>query len=275
MSLSLDGIGVALSSKDGYSVVERIIPGGATDKTDALEPGDKIIAVRPAGRGSGRHRRHGAARRGRDDPRRKRGTTVELTVLRKSDTTDRFEVAIQSATRSRSKTQRRPSRSTKRSRSTARPGETRGHRSSRPSTATRTPSKRQSHRDVRDLLRQASECGKGRRTCSSISLAKRRREARQRPWTSRASSSRKATSSRSRTSSHEVQVHRADQLPEDIGLRRPARDPDLAHHRLGQQRSSRVPCRTMSRAVIVGDDHTFGKGHRPELRRPAREASVR
>ena len=28
MRLSLDGIGVALSSKDGYSVVERIIPGG-------------------------------------------------------------------------------------------------------------------------------------------------------------------------------------------------------------------------------------------------------
>ena len=28
---ALDGIGVALSSKDGYSIVERIIPGGATD----------------------------------------------------------------------------------------------------------------------------------------------------------------------------------------------------------------------------------------------------
>ncbi len=49
MSLSLDGIGVALSSKDGYSVVERIIPGGATDKTDALEPGDKIISVAQEG----------------------------------------------------------------------------------------------------------------------------------------------------------------------------------------------------------------------------------
>ncbi len=45
MSLSLDGIGVALSSKDGYSVVERVIPGGATDKLGVLEPGDKIIAV--------------------------------------------------------------------------------------------------------------------------------------------------------------------------------------------------------------------------------------
>lgn len=45
MGLSLEGIGVALSSRDGYSVVERIIPGGATDRADALKPNDKIIAV--------------------------------------------------------------------------------------------------------------------------------------------------------------------------------------------------------------------------------------
>ena len=93
MSLSLDGIGVALSSRDGYSVVERIIPGGATDKAHALEPGDKIIAVAQEG----------------EEPvdiidmslrdvvsiiRGKRGTKVRLTVLRKSDTTERLEVEI-------------------------------------------------------------------------------------------------------------------------------------------------------------------------------------
>ncbi len=93
MSLSLDGIGVALSSRDGYSVVERIIPGGATDKAHALEPGDKIIAVAQEG----------------EEPvdiidmslrdvvsiiRGKRGTKVKLTVLRKSDTTERLEVEI-------------------------------------------------------------------------------------------------------------------------------------------------------------------------------------
>lgn len=93
MSLSLEGIGVALSSRDGYSVVERIIPGGATDKTDALEPGDKIIAVAQDG----------------EDPidiidmslrdvvamiRGERGTRVHLTVLRKTDATERFDVAI-------------------------------------------------------------------------------------------------------------------------------------------------------------------------------------
>ena len=93
MSLSLEGIGVALSSRDGYSVVERIIPGGATDKASALEPGDKIIAVAQDG----------------EDPidiidmslrdvvamiRGERGTRVHLTVLRKTDATERFDVAI-------------------------------------------------------------------------------------------------------------------------------------------------------------------------------------
>ncbi|MFO0690168.1 MAG: carboxy terminal-processing peptidase [Myxococcota bacterium] len=94
MSLSLDGIGVALSSKDGYSVVERVIPGGATDKLGVLEPGDKIIAVAQQG----------------EDPvdiidmplrdvvamiRGKRGTKVKLTVLRQSDETKRFDVEIE------------------------------------------------------------------------------------------------------------------------------------------------------------------------------------
>jgi carboxyl-terminal processing protease len=93
MSLSLDGIGVALSSKDGYSIVERIIPGGATDKANALKSGDKIIAVAQDG----------------EDPidiidkslrdvvsliRGKRGSKVKLTILRKADTTQRLEVEI-------------------------------------------------------------------------------------------------------------------------------------------------------------------------------------
>ena len=93
MSLSLDGIGVALSSKDGYSIVERIIPGGATDKSEALQSGDKIIAVAQEG----------------EDPvdiidkslrdvvsliRGKRGSKVKLTVLRKAETTQRLEVEI-------------------------------------------------------------------------------------------------------------------------------------------------------------------------------------
>ena len=93
MELSLEGIGVALSSRDGYSVVEKIIPGGAADRLDVLAPRDKIIAV--------------AQEEGeyvdiidmnlRDVVRLirgKRGTTVRLTILRQEDTAERFEVSI-------------------------------------------------------------------------------------------------------------------------------------------------------------------------------------
>jgi len=93
MSLSLIGIGVALSERDGFAVVERIIPGGAADKIGTLEPEDKIIEVA----------------QGDDTPvniidmplrdsvsliRGKKGTTVRLTVLRQAESTERFSVAI-------------------------------------------------------------------------------------------------------------------------------------------------------------------------------------
>ena len=93
MDLSLEGIGVALSSRDGYSIVEKVIPGGAADKLATLQPNDKIIAV---GQEEG-------------EPvdiidmdlrdvvrliRGKRGTKVNLTVLRQGETTERFRVAI-------------------------------------------------------------------------------------------------------------------------------------------------------------------------------------
>jgi carboxyl-terminal processing protease len=45
MNLSLEGIGVSLSSDDGYTIVQEIIPGGSTDRQKALQPKDKIIAV--------------------------------------------------------------------------------------------------------------------------------------------------------------------------------------------------------------------------------------
>jgi carboxyl-terminal processing protease len=94
MSLSLDGIGVALSSKDGYSVVERIIPGGATDKADALEPGDKIIAVAQEG-GEPVDIIDMSLRDVVAMIRGERGTRVKLTILRKTDTTERFDVEIE------------------------------------------------------------------------------------------------------------------------------------------------------------------------------------
>jgi carboxyl-terminal processing protease len=94
MGLSLIGIGVALSSRDGYSVVEKIIPGGAADKVDQLRPKDKVIAVAQDGKEpvdviDMDLRRVVRLIRG------KRHTTVHLTILRQSPDTERFVVSIQ------------------------------------------------------------------------------------------------------------------------------------------------------------------------------------
>ncbi len=45
MRLNLDGIGAALKPEDGYTVVTKIIPGGAADKEGSLKPEDKIVSV--------------------------------------------------------------------------------------------------------------------------------------------------------------------------------------------------------------------------------------
>ena len=93
MSLSLEGIGVALSEQDGYAVVERIIPGGAADRHNVLRPKDKIIGV---------------AQEGEefvdiiDMPLRdavslirgKAGTKVGLTILRQGEKTEKFNIEI-------------------------------------------------------------------------------------------------------------------------------------------------------------------------------------
>ncbi len=93
MELSLEGIGVALTSRDGYSVVEKIIPGGAADRTGGMEPSDKIIAVAQA---DGEFvdiidmdlRDVVRLIRG------KRGTTVRLSILRQGEATERHVVSI-------------------------------------------------------------------------------------------------------------------------------------------------------------------------------------
>jgi carboxyl-terminal processing protease len=45
MRLSLEGIGATLSSQDGFTVIEQLIPGGAADASGKLKPKDRIIAV--------------------------------------------------------------------------------------------------------------------------------------------------------------------------------------------------------------------------------------
>jgi len=45
MSLELEGIGAELKPDDGYTVVNKVIKGGAADKDGRLHPEDKIVAV--------------------------------------------------------------------------------------------------------------------------------------------------------------------------------------------------------------------------------------
>ena len=93
MGLSLEGIGVALSSRDGYSVVEKIIPGGAADELDVLEPKDKIIAVSQEG-GEFVDIIDMELRDVVRLIRGKRGTKVHLKILRQGDSTERFDLTI-------------------------------------------------------------------------------------------------------------------------------------------------------------------------------------
>ena len=94
MSLSLEGIGVALSERDGFAVAERIIPGGPAHRHGVLQPKDKIIAVAQEG-GDPQDiidmplRDAVALIRGRA------GTRVSLTVLREGEGTKRFPITIE------------------------------------------------------------------------------------------------------------------------------------------------------------------------------------
>jgi carboxyl-terminal processing protease len=93
MTLSLEGIGVALSSKDGYALVERVLPGGAADREGSLRTNDRIIAVGQV---------EGPPTDVIDMPLRdvvrlirgKRGTPVRLSVLRDGEPAERFVVTI-------------------------------------------------------------------------------------------------------------------------------------------------------------------------------------
>ena len=93
MQLSLEGIGVALSERDGYSVVEQIIAGGAADQIDVLRPQDRIIAVAEED-GEAVDVIDMALRDVVRLIRGKKGTQVHLTVLRQTDKTERFRVSI-------------------------------------------------------------------------------------------------------------------------------------------------------------------------------------
>ncbi len=93
MQLSLEGIGAALSSDNGFTIIEELMPGGSAERSGLLKPKDKIIAVAQEG----------------EKPvdvidmdlrdiikmiRGKKGTQVTLTILRQGERTDRFDATI-------------------------------------------------------------------------------------------------------------------------------------------------------------------------------------
>jgi carboxyl-terminal processing protease len=45
MKLNLEGIGAALKAEDGYTVITKVIPGGAADKQGQLKAEDRIVSV--------------------------------------------------------------------------------------------------------------------------------------------------------------------------------------------------------------------------------------
>lgn len=46
MSLQLEGIGAQLRVTDGYTIIDKLIPGGAADKQGQIKAGDRIVSVR-------------------------------------------------------------------------------------------------------------------------------------------------------------------------------------------------------------------------------------
>ena len=93
MRLSLEGIGAALRTDNGFTFIESLVPGGAAARSDKLQPKDKIIAVKQTG----------------EEPvstidmdirdvvkliRGPKGSEVTLTILREAKTTKTFDVTI-------------------------------------------------------------------------------------------------------------------------------------------------------------------------------------
>lgn len=95
MSLSLEGIGATLSSQDGFTVVEALVPGGSAARSEQIQPQDKIIAV---GQGEKGKMDNVVEMDLRDVVRKirgEKGTKVRLTILRKQgDGKKRFDVTL-------------------------------------------------------------------------------------------------------------------------------------------------------------------------------------
>jgi carboxyl-terminal processing protease len=93
LQLSLEGIGASLSSDNGFTVIEELIPGGGAERSGLLKPKDKIIAVAQEGEKPVNvidMDLHDVVKMIRG----KKGTQVTLTILRQAEHTNRFNVTI-------------------------------------------------------------------------------------------------------------------------------------------------------------------------------------
>lgn len=159
MGLSLEGIGVSLSSRDGYITVEEILTGGAADalKTNRLRPKDKIIAVSQQEESKSTDVIDMDLRDVVRLIRGKKGSKVTLTVLRQTQKTERFNVTIV-----RDKVDLKE-QAAKLTYEDIRQGDKNYHLAviELPSFyGDRDPTKRSSYRDMKNLLRQIKKDGK-------------------------------------------------------------------------------------------------------------------
>ena len=95
MRLSLEGIGATLSSKDGFTVIEQLIPGGSAERSGKLKSKDKIVAVGQGVDGPAETVMEMDLREVVGKIRGKKGSKVRLTLLRKEGKgSKRFEVTL-------------------------------------------------------------------------------------------------------------------------------------------------------------------------------------
>jgi carboxyl-terminal processing protease len=95
MRLSLEGIGATLSSQDGFTVIEQLIPGGAAAASGKLKNKDRIIAVAEGKDGDFKNVIEMELRDVVKLIRGPKGTEVRLKILRKSPKkTQNFEVTL-------------------------------------------------------------------------------------------------------------------------------------------------------------------------------------
>jgi carboxyl-terminal processing protease len=94
MDLSLEGIGAVLSSRDGYTTVREVVPGGAAYRQGGLKRKDKVIAVAQGESGEPVDVIDMPLRKVVRLIRGKKGTRVKLTVLRQREKTETHKFVI-------------------------------------------------------------------------------------------------------------------------------------------------------------------------------------